>query len=593
MKIKKITLFNIIILFMFILLSTKTQSTFYNTKSEINVEEKDQSSWWWEPVELLSPEFDASNYVSRMVLDNDNNMHIATYSTEDILSADVDLDIFYIKYDYSTKSRSDLELVSTESTGASQLPDIAIDSENNVHVVWYDSTNILSSGSDVDIFYKQRTSAGWGATEVVSTESSSLSYNPSIIIDSSNMVHIAWDDSTDYLGSDADTDIFYKHRSSSGVWTTTQVVSDSSIEDSYEPSIALDTQENILFAWEDYTDYAGSGIDLDIFFRRLNSDFVTWSPVNVVSSESTDVSESPTITNEESGLIHVVWEDDTDYNGAGTDDDIFYKSCSTGSNTWSITEVISIESTENSIRSDLAADMEDYLYVAWRDSTSIGGVGDEDNIFFKYLNLNTKTWSSVTVLTYDHSGYAGRPKLDVDSLGHVHAMWLDVSDEIFGSGTDWDIFYKRFVGVPEIPILEEIQPNPIPAGDISLSWSSIQDASDYKIFRENATFSSVSGLIPINTTSSAFHIDEVVTPGYYYYAIVAVNEYGESLISNLEFIEVIEETSTGFFASLELSELLVFAGIVLGLQLIFSLITYSLIISKIQSTSKPRKGKKK
>ncbi len=574
---------------MIIPISSLTNSIVYENITEQSVNDKDLSSWWWEPLELLTSEFDTANYISNLAIDKDNNVHIITYSSEDILLAGTDIDVFYKRYDYSTKTWGELELVSTESTSHSSRPFIAVDSENTAHVAWYDTTNILASGADADIFYKQRTSSGWGAVELVSTESSASSYLPSMVVDSNGVIHVSWEDSTDYLSCGVDSDIFYKYRSSSGVWSTSQVVSDSSTAQSTESIVALDEQGSILFVWEDDTDYAGAGIDQDIFFRRLNNDFVTWSPVSVVSSESTADSYSPVISNEAGGLYHVVWYDITNYNGAGTDQDIFYKSCNPNSNTWSITEIVSTESPETSINCDLVVDEEgDHVYVVWRDSMSIGGVGDSDNTFFKYLDLNTKIWSPYTVLTYDHDSYVSRPKIDIDTLSHIHVIWVDSTDHLLGSGTDTDLFYKKFVGVPMTPVLFDVLPNPRNIGALSLSWTQVQDATHYEIYKNTSFISSISGLTALDTSNTTSYVDTVSVTGNYYYAIVAVNEYGKSLVSNIQFVEV-----TGIFASLEIGELLIFAGIVLGLQLIFFLLTITLINSKIQSTAKPKARKKK
>jgi len=591
--VKRIASIFVLTLIMIIPISSITNSEIYENITEHSVNDKDLSSWWWEPLELITPEFDIANYLSNIAIDEDNNIHIVTYSSDDILSAGTDIDVFYKRYDYSTKIWGEMELVSTESTSNSERPYIAVDSENNAYVVWYDTTNILSAGSDADIFYKQRTSSGWGAIEIVSTESSSGSYIPSIIVDSNGVIHVSWEDLTDYLSCGIDSDIFYKYRSLSGVWSISQVVSDYCTAQSTEVTIALDEQGSILFVWEDDTDLAGAGVDQDIFFRRLYNGFITWSPVSVVSSESTANSYSPVISNEAGGLYHVVWYDITNYNGAGSDQDIFYKSCSTSSNTWSMTEVISPESPVTSFNCDLVVDEGDFVYVVWRDSMSIGGVGDSNNVFFKYLDLDTKTWSPYTVLTYDHDSSVSRPKIDIDPFGHLHVIWLDSTDQLLGSGTDTDLFYKKFVGTPMQPSLAEINPNPISVGNISLNWLSVQDAISYEIYRETSFFSSVSGLTAIDTSTTTSYTDAVDATGYYYYAVVATNEYGDSLVSNVEFVEVIEQTSSGIFSSLEIGEILIFSGIVLGLQLIFSLLTYSLISSKIQSAAKPKPRKKK
>ncbi len=65
-------------------------------------------------------------------------------------------------YSYKTNSSDDFawkwnltEVVSTESTSTSQDPSLAVDSIGNVHLAWYDWTNYDSSGTDPDIFYKR------------------------------------------------------------------------------------------------------------------------------------------------------------------------------------------------------------------------------------------------------------------------------------------------------------------------------------------------------------------------------------------------------------------------------------------------------
>jgi len=65
------------------------------------------------------------------------------------------------------------EVVSTESTyGPSAGPTIAVDSSGNVHIAWMDSMNYGGSGIDLDIFYKK----------LISTP-----LNPSIVINNGDV----------------------------------------------------------------------------------------------------------------------------------------------------------------------------------------------------------------------------------------------------------------------------------------------------------------------------------------------------------------------------------------------------------------------
>jgi hypothetical protein len=569
---KEIKIFSIQLLLVILVLSffpfSDANSYHDNLQSTNRLPNKSgNDNWWWEPIELLSPEFSTNNYIPEIYVDNGNNIHIVTYSADPLLSSGSDWDIFYKKYDYTTKNWSDLELVSIDSTGMSQHPDIAVNSAGNIHVVWYDSTNYDSSGTDTDIIYRQRTESGWEDIEVVSTESSDSSFAPSIAIDSNDSVHVVWADLTNYIFCGTDRDIFYKEKSSGEEWTTTYVISYESDLTSDYPDLSFDDEDNVLFIWEDEENYGGCGADKDIFFKTLDIDTSLFSPLTVVSSESDLESDEPSISKQCGGDIHVCWTDSSDYNDAGLDDDIFYKKYNLASESWGLTNVISHESTDDSFECDVAADEDENLYVTWRDDTDIGGIGNDDNIYVKYYDLNANSWSSYFVLTFNHESYAGSPEIDVDSLGHVHVIWIDWTDDLLDSGTDSDIFYSKFVGVPGISVLNQITPNPTSVKQNSLNWEPGRDAELFYVYRANSYFTSISGLNPIGVSSSFSYTDYDVTPGTYYYAIVAENRYGQSAISNVESVIV-----TGLFSSINLGEMIILAAVIIAVQLLVSIL---------------------
>jgi len=205
------------------------------------------------------------------------------------------------------------QVVSTESTDDSAAPSLAVDSAGNIHIAWYDATDYAGSGTDADIFYKKFVvGTGWTNTEVVSTESTGDSFHPSLAVDSAGNIHIAWYDLTNYTGCGTDYDIFYKRYKVGEGWTPTEVVSTESTAMSWNPSLAVDSGGNIPslavdsggnihIAWCDFTDL-DSGIDIDIFYKR----FVIgegWTPTEVVSTESTAMSWNPSLAVDSGGNI--------------------------------------------------------------------------------------------------------------------------------------------------------------------------------------------------------------------------------------------------------------------------------------------------
>ena len=110
-------------------------------------------------------------------------------------------------------------------------------------------------------------SKGWSITEVISTESTNWSWRPSLMVDSGDVVHVTWMDYTDYGGSGQDWDIFYKYKNGDGSWSATEVVSTESTDHSWYPSLMVDSGGVVHVTWHDFTDYGGSGIDNDIFYK--------------------------------------------------------------------------------------------------------------------------------------------------------------------------------------------------------------------------------------------------------------------------------------------------------------------------------------
>ena len=73
------------------------------------------------------------------------------------------------------------------------------------------------------------------------------------------------------------------------------------------------------------------------FRPMFDSSLNGWSITEVVSTESTGDSYNACIMCGSNGDIHVLWDDDTNYAGSGSDRDIFYKMKPSGGS-WSVAE---------------------------------------------------------------------------------------------------------------------------------------------------------------------------------------------------------------------------------------------------------------
>jgi hypothetical protein len=225
-------------------------------------------------------------------------------------------------------------------------------------------------------------------------------------------------------------------------WLSYEVLSDSSNLGSTDPWIAIDSNDNLHIVWDDFTNTYG-GADNDILYRFFDSTTKEWGSVELVSTESTSDSINPKIALDTSGNIHVAWLDATDYLSAGVDDDVFYKKKNYGGS-WTTTTVISDDSTITCFEFDITSDAKDDVYIAWTDPTELLSSGSDIDIFGKHYDTSENSWSSLILLSPSSTAVSGYPNLVAEqNSGIVHLAWSDTTD-ILGADGDYDIFYKTW-----------------------------------------------------------------------------------------------------------------------------------------------------
>ncbi|WP_457917598.1 hypothetical protein [Candidatus Lokiarchaeum ossiferum] len=92
----------------------------------------------------------------------------------------------------------------------------------------------------------------------------------------------------------------------------------------------------------------------------------------------------------------------------------------------------------------------------------------------------------------------------------------------------------------DTPVLQSVSKRYNDNGDVIITWSSIEEASIYYIYRSQSEITSITGLLPIGFTDDWFktqYIDKV-PDGTYYYVIVAGNGLINSTISNCKNITI-------------------------------------------------------
>ncbi len=183
------------------------------------------------------------------------------------------------------------------------------------------------------------------------------------------------------------------------------------------------------------------------------ADKYNWSQIEIISEPVPGLnlnngwSSEPGILVEDD-KIYVVWNDETDYNGSGTDSDIFYRYFN--GNNWSDIQVISEPvkgkniNTEKSTKPDIAVD-NGKVYIVWQDLNNTNGAGVDWDIFYR-CNLTGKGWEDIEVIseptqdTNVNIRDSISPEIVVEN-GNIYVIWVDDTN-LIGAGYDQDLFFR-------------------------------------------------------------------------------------------------------------------------------------------------------
>jgi N-acetylneuraminic acid mutarotase len=383
--------------------------------------------------------------------------------------------------------------------GAQGLPDIAVDLEGNVHVVWSDSRDdnlywidvyyaksadngksfgpnvrvnddlakeeqtgaVISTGENLDVFvawidtrdyvnahrnrggyFAKSTDGGqtFGPNIKVNDHPGALGvyWRPiTIASHGTDDVYVAWQDHRNYDPHTTGKDIYFSKSTDGGETFGTNVrVSDDNAT-SWEgiPSMDVDPEGNIYIVW---TDKRNLNEGFHAVYFSMSSDGGNSFSENLRVSDVIGKNYShcaPSIAVDNEGNINVVWWDDREKSGVR---DIYFARSTDGGESFG-GNVRVHEELKNSTQSfpDIAVNSHGDIYIVWQDSRN----GNLD-IYFTMSRDGGRTFGrSVIVNDYDED-YQEHPAIAADSEGNPHIVWRDLANPL------GDIFYTK--GLPAL-----------------------------------------------------------------------------------------------------------------------------------------------
>jgi len=297
----------------------------------------------------------------------------------------------------------------TWTSGESEVPAIAVDSGNHIHVVYSDNT----PGNE-EIYYKRSTNGGVSWTITRLTWNSGHSNDPAGVVDSGNTIHLVWYDRTS-----GGPEIYYRRSTNGGgTWGNVRRLTWGS-GSSYTPVITVDSGNHIHVVYSNNA--PGNG---EIYYKRSTDVGETWGSARRLTWTS-GLSSSPAITVDSGNNIHVVWHDKTPGNF-----EIYYVRSTNGGNTWGSMRRLTWTSAPT-YSPAIAVDSSNNIHVAYGD-----GAHGASEIYYKRSSNQGVTWPVTKRLTWN-MGVSDYPAIDTDSSDNIHLLWEDYTPG------NYEILYKK------------------------------------------------------------------------------------------------------------------------------------------------------
>ncbi|MCL0033777.1 leucine-rich repeat domain-containing protein, partial [Thermodesulfovibrionales bacterium] len=353
-----------------------------------------------------------------VTVDLNNNVHIVWTDRRD---GDEHWSLYYTKLDNRGNVLVDDKRIATFGWGHTDgSRQIAADSQGNLHIVWRGFEGFRTR----TILYTKLDNTGNTLTpvRVVSRHDTHL-HQPSIVVDFNDNLHVSVNEwlGTRYLKLDNTGRVLIERRSIgeiSGWWAG-------------EPSIAVDSQDNVYLTW-----FGGGPGARGIHIAKLDSDGNLLIDSTKVSLATTD-SATPKIAIDSSNNIHLVWQG-PDANGIWQ---LYYRKLDSAGSVLVDTKVITNRVTEGGWIEDLSIsiDSNDNLHIVWPDNrdSNFGMWPGNLEIYYMKLDNNGNLLIADTRLT-SYGGASQSPSIAVDLNNEVHVVWLD---NRYGFS---DIYYKYF-----------------------------------------------------------------------------------------------------------------------------------------------------
>lgn len=249
---------------------------------------------------VIDPSYSVYTVTSSNSIKETNSRHIVRLSDGTLVVAYLydDPEEVHVIYSYDEgETWEDEETINSDGFDK-QLSGIVRDDDDNIYVYWEDIDRdgiygIMGSGDPIS----------WGSTETC-VDRSYVDEQPSMSFDSSGNIHMAW---RAYYTSEADYDIAYLYRDASTGWQTATslvVLEHISSYDQYNPTIVVDEEDDLHVAWWGYGTAPAASKACIKYIKRTGA---SWGSVDQIAYSSSYDQWYVSLMVDSSEYPHVSW----------------------------------------------------------------------------------------------------------------------------------------------------------------------------------------------------------------------------------------------------------------------------------------------
>jgi outer membrane protein assembly factor BamB len=237
---------------------------------------------------------------------------------------------------------------------------LAVDSNDVVHAVWHGFHSGQATYRQIRYCNNSGGTTTWGEPVNLTDDSSYNQHYPSLAIDSNDNLHVVW--SAGGKGTSVDEQVSYINSTDVGsTWSGIQVLTDEANDgdDMWYPSIAINSTDSVhvVYMCEDYA----NGYD-QILHQESDDGGISWSTwtSDAITSDSSYNQKNPCLAIDDNDVLHVSWYGDNQ----NTKDQVGY---SYNDGSWSVVEWLTTDTVydQGLYGPTISITDNDYVYVIW------------------------------------------------------------------------------------------------------------------------------------------------------------------------------------------------------------------------------------